>query len=563
MSTTESRSGLVLELAEEFLERYRNGERPPLLVYVERYPHLADEIREVFPAMAMMEKIALADESLVGDPTGALPVKVPTLEQLGDYRIVREIGRGGMGIVYEAEQVSLGRHVALKLLPPQMLRDSRQKQRFEREARSAARLHHTNIVPVFGVGEHQETPYYVMQFIQGQGLDEVLAQLKQMQAGKAAETPKATFSKDRVVGRDVSAVEIARSLLTGGFNICGAGEAGTQGQDDEPTIPESLDERHAPTPSKALHKPVVNTAATGPYSGSFSSSSVSLLGTGASSGDWGGKGSHAAYWQGVARIGVQVADALEYAHRQGIIHRDIKPSNLLLDARGTVWVTDFGLAKVNDQQNLTHTGDILGTLRYMPPEAFEGKTDHRADVYSLGLTLYELLALRPAFREKDRARLVHQVTTEEPDPLGKLNPEIPRDLETIVQKAIEREPSHRYATAGELAADLQRFLDDEPIQARRLSQTERLGRWSRRHKAVAALLVTLASVLVIGFAVMAVLWTRAETNRTKADALAATEAVARAHAQTQEKIARARAEGAGSAGLHQSSQPCLPRSRGR
>ena len=125
MSTTESRSGLVLELAEEFLERYRKGQRPPLLEYVEKYPDLADEIREVFPAMAMMEKIALADESLAGDPTGAVqPVKAPALDQLGDYRILREIGRGGMGVVYEAEQVSLGRHVALKLLPPQMLRDS-------------------------------------------------------------------------------------------------------------------------------------------------------------------------------------------------------------------------------------------------------------------------------------------------------------------------------------------------------------------------------------------------------------------------------------------------------
>jgi serine/threonine protein kinase len=156
MSTTESRSGLVLELAEEFLERYRKGQRPPLLEYVEKYPDLADEIREVFPAMAMMEKIALADESLAGDPTGAAqPVKAPALELLGDYRILREIGRGGMGVVYEAEQVSLGRHVALKLLPPQMLRDFKQKQRFEREARSAARLHHTNIVPVFGVGAHE------------------------------------------------------------------------------------------------------------------------------------------------------------------------------------------------------------------------------------------------------------------------------------------------------------------------------------------------------------------------------------------------------------------------
>ena len=128
------------------------------------------------------------------------------------------------------------------------------------------------------------------------------------------------------------------------------------------------------------------------------------------------------------------------AHKQGILHRDIKPSNLLLDSRGTVWVTDFGLAKADDQQNLTHTGDILGTLRYMPPEAFEGKYDARGDVYSLGLTLYELLAFRPAFDQKDRGTLIRQVTHEEPPRLSKVHSDLPRDLETIVHKAIDRDP---------------------------------------------------------------------------------------------------------------------------
>src|SRR5207302_8934144 len=152
---------------------------------------------------------------------------------------------------------------------------------------------------------------------------------------------------------------------------------------------------------------------------------------------------------------------------QGILHRDVKQSNLLLDLRGTVWVTDFGLAKVAGPgaENLTHTGDILGTLRYMPPEAFEGRSDARSDVYSLGLTLYELLAFRPAFEEKERNRLIKQVTHEEPARLSKLNRSVPRDLETIVHKAIDREPGRRYQTAADLAADLQRFLEDEPSQA--------------------------------------------------------------------------------------------------
>ena len=148
MSTPPSQSGLVLELAEEFLARYRRGERPALQEYVERHPELAAAIREVFPAVALMENIALSDEAVV-DRTP----QVPALQQLGDYRIVREIGRGGMGIVYEAEQLSLGRHVALKLLPQAVRIEAGTRRRFEREARSAARLHHTNIVPVFGVGE--------------------------------------------------------------------------------------------------------------------------------------------------------------------------------------------------------------------------------------------------------------------------------------------------------------------------------------------------------------------------------------------------------------------------
>jgi WD40 repeat protein/tetratricopeptide (TPR) repeat protein len=198
----------------------------------------------------------------------------------------------------------------------------------------------------------------------------------------------------------------------------------------------------------------------------------------------------------VARIGVQVADALEYAHRQGILHRDIKPSNLLLDTRGTVWVTDFGLAKVSDQKDLTHTGDLIGTLRYMPPEAFEGKRDARGDIYALGLTLYELLALRPAFGDKDRGGLVRQVTEGRAERLGGLNPEIPHDLETIVHKAMAREPRQRYQAAAALADDLQRFVEGRPIQARPVSTAERAWRWCRRNPWLASALGAAAAALM-------------------------------------------------------------------
>jgi serine/threonine protein kinase/WD40 repeat protein len=508
MSSSESGSELVLELAEEFIERYRKGERPPLREYINRHPELAAEIREVFPAMAMMENIAVADESMEGPSAKDSRTPEVSVKQLGDYRIIREIGRGGMGLVYEAEQVSLGRHVALKLLPNHALHDAKQKRRFEREARAAAKLHHTNIVPVFGVGEHDGVPYYVMQFIQGLGLDTVLEELNRMQSG-AAPTPTgmATAGEIRVSRRDVSAVDVARSLMTGGFQQS-ADRAEASEPKPQPAFAATLDQPATGGPYGS--DPSLEKSGSGRLSDSFivSSSSITLAGTS-------GTGRKSAirkqsYWLSVANIGRQVAEALEYAHKQGIQHRDVKPSNLLLDMRGTVWVTDFGLAKVAGPgaENLTHTGDILGTLRYMPPEAFEGKSDARGDVYSLGITLYELLAMRPAFDERDRNKLIRQVTSGEPASLDKVRREIPRDLVTIVQKSIAREPSRRYATAEDLASDLQRFLDDEPIQARRQTHLERSVRWARHHPSIAVLggvltavlvLVTVASLLAAGY----------------------------------------------------------------
>jgi serine/threonine protein kinase/Flp pilus assembly protein TadD len=477
---------LIDRLADEFAARYRRGERPSVQEYADRYPHLAAEIRELLPAMVEIEQVKedLGDEA----------APAPALQQLGDFHILREVGHGGMGVVYEAEQVSLGRRVALKVLSQKTLRDAKQRRRFEREARSAAKLHHTNIVPVFGVGEHDGTPYYVMQFIQGLGLDEVIEELCRM--GSGGPTPAAGSSPRR----SAAARQVARSLMTGAFH------AGSNGPAMQPTI-------DGPIPSEpdALAtglRPVANASGSDnpetPVSGSGHglharssdttglSSSVTLPGQSES----GRKGHKLTYWQSVARVGVQVADALEHAHRQGVVHRDVKPSNLLLDLDGTVWVTDFGLAKADDQQNLTHTGDILGTLRYMPPEAFDGRADARGDVYALGLTLYELAALRPAFDESDRHRLIKQVTETDPSPLRAARPAVPRDLETIVHKAIDKDPAHRYQTAGELAADLQRFLDDEPIQARRLTARERAWRWCRRNPVVAGLTAAVALLLV-------------------------------------------------------------------
>ncbi len=221
-----------------------------------------------------------------------------------------------------------------------------------------------------------------------------------------------------------------------------------------------------------------------------------------------GEQSGSNYFRSVARVGVQVAEALAYAHQQGIVHRDIKPSNLLLDTQGTVWITDFGLAKAEGTAELTGPGDLLGTLRYMAPERFQGRADPRSDVFSLGLTLYEMATLRPAFAAAGRAQLIERMLHTEPPRPRQLDGQVPRDLETIILKAIAKEPGRRYQTASELAEDLQRFLADRPIKARRSTATEQFGRWCRRNPPLAGASIAaalLTTILAIGSTLAA--WT--------------------------------------------------------
>jgi serine/threonine protein kinase/Tfp pilus assembly protein PilF len=458
----------VGELAEAFLEQHRRGERPSVEEYVTAHPKLAGEIRRLFPALLVMEDLGPAASDLNG---GIVATYGTAPERLGDYRILREVGRGGMGVVYEAEQESLGRRVALKVLVAHGLRHPRQLLRFHREARAAARLHHTNIVPVFGVGESAGQHYYVMQFIAGLGLDAVLEEIKLLRAPRPQPDDPSRSSVDPAR----AAAEVARSLMTGRF----AAAPGRETSDEPPDLGQA-------TPSAAR----------------VSSSSVVLPGQ---AGRPSASDSAGQYARSVALIGVQVAEALDYAHRQGILHRDVKPSNLLLDGRGTVWVADFGLAKAADSDDLTHTGDIVGTVRYMAPERFEGRCDARSDVYALGLTLYELLALRPAFDRSDRVELIHQVTHEEPPRLRAVDSTVPRDLETVVRKAIEREPNRRYADAAALAEDLHRFVEGRAIRARRTGALEHAWRWCRRNPAWAALVAAILALvgLSIGVALAA------------------------------------------------------------
>jgi serine/threonine protein kinase len=405
-------------LAEEFAARHRRGERPSIAEYTEQFPDLAEEIRSLFPSVLMLEQLTEQKEDA---SSGRRAMAVEGLERLGDYHILREIGRGGMGVVYEARQESLGRRVALKVLSRSAASD-KHRQRFEREARAAAQLHHTNIVPVFGVGREEGLSYYVMQYIDGQCLSQLLGRLKRSPA------------TDRT-------------------------------RHTAPTSPDTLPFADSPT-----DKPGAASLAPSPIRKGDPDPM---------------RGAHYHRW--VAEIGLQVAEALHYAHGQGIIHRDIKPGNLLLDPQGTVWITDFGVARLAEEDELTAVGDVVGTLRYMAPEQLNGEADPRSDVYSLGLTLYELLALRPALDETSRGRLLRQLTDAAIPRLRTLRPDIPRDLETIISKAIAREPKHRYATAAALAEDLRAWLEDRPIRARRVGPVERLWRWGRRNRAIAAL----------------------------------------------------------------------------
>jgi serine/threonine protein kinase/WD40 repeat protein len=320
--------------------------------------------------------------------------------KLGDYRIVREIGRGGMGIVYEAIQQKLGRSVALKVLPHGLFQTQCATTRFQREAAAAAGLHHTNIVPVYEAGEDNGTFYYAMQLIDGDGLDVVRNEIRRSRSGQS----------------------VVRSA----------------GDD---------------------------------------------------------------YYHFVAEIGRQAASALHYAHDRGIVHRDVKPSNLILDQDGIVWLADFGLAKQLDS-GLTRSAAAPGTLRYMSPERFQGTVDPSSDIYSLGATLYELLTLEPAFSSEDQLSLLEQIMRVEPRLPQVREPRIPIDLQTIVMKAMAKEPAQRYSNALALQQDLVRFLEGRPILARQITTTERLWRIAKKQKSLAASLVAI-SLLVVATALAA------------------------------------------------------------
>jgi WD40 repeat protein/serine/threonine protein kinase/tetratricopeptide (TPR) repeat protein len=376
------------------------------------------------------------------------------------YKLYRELGRGGMGVVYEAEQQSLGRRVAVKVLPPHSGRTSDRLARFKREMRAAARLHHTNIVPVFEVGEDSGVWFYSMQYISGLTVREILSIHR-----------KAADQQSKVQAPTEAWKDLPAS---------GAGFA--------PAVTEELRATNSSRPLPNSDSP----SGEGPARPSAASRSAGGLGL-ISPAD------PRRYFQEVARAGQQVAEALACAQAHGILHRDIKPANLLVDESGRVWIANFGLAKI-ENDDLTESGTILGTLRYTAPEQLRGSPDIRSDIYSLGMTLYELLVLRAAFDAEDHLQLLNQVSRLEPPAPRSIDPRVPRDLETIVLKAINKEPARRYQTSLELADDLRRFIEDRPVRARRAGYLERVGKWSRRRPALAGLLLGILAVAILGFA---------------------------------------------------------------
>ena len=391
----------------------------------------------------------------------------PSPERLGDYLILRRIGGGGMGVVYEAEHESLKSRVALKVMHPRFRADPKYLRRFHAEARLAAGLHHTNIVSVFDYGDQDGVCYYAMQFIKGQPLDRVLADIRRLRdEGTHADGhrgPDAIFTIPAAAAAAPPSAA-ARGLLTGRFAA--------------PTRPVAVTAATGEAdrrPIRARSRASRDRRPAGPGRLSRSVMSPSTLG----SSSLGGSG-ELRYFREIARVGAQVADALEYAHRRGVLHRDIKPSNLLLDALGNVWVTDFGLAKLEEGDDLSQSRELVGTLRYMAPERFRGTSDRRGDIYSLGATLYELLALRPPFEESDQIRLIERIRNDAPAPPRQLDRNIPRDLETIVLKALAKDPKDRFGSAGELADELRRFVEGRPIRSRPVSVVERFWRWCKR-----------------------------------------------------------------------------------
>jgi serine/threonine protein kinase len=499
----------LMEAMREYMAGLDSGRRVNRRELIARHPEIATELSACLQGLSFIQGAAgqLSDAGALPPPRADAGGINGT--PLGDFRLIREIGRGGMGVVYEATQLSLGRSVAVKVLPMAAALDPRRLQRFRNEAQAAAGLHHTNIVPVYAVGCERSTHFYAMQLIEGRSLSEVIRELRAADAAGG--------------GRRRSA--LARRLLD---------------RPDPPVQPVDPDAiAQEPTAIDATQglRPIVNPPSPPSTSGgaSFISPSSSWSGprhTDALSTLHGGR--RGEYFRTVARLGVQAAEALDYAHGLGIVHRDIKPANLMIDGRGNLWVTDFGLAQMyNGDHGLTQTGDMVGTFRYMSPEQAGGGAgrirrgddpdssdfsdagaaavlDPRTDVYSLGVTLYELLTLQPALTGRTREELLRQLSEVDPKPPRAIDKSIPVELQTVLAKAAAKDPADRYPTAKAFADDLKRYLADEPIHARPPTIWDHAAKWTRRHRSLALSAIIILTLAAAGLGVTTLLVSAAQ-----------------------------------------------------
>ncbi len=460
----------IARLLDEFTDQLNAGQQPDLEAFLAQHSELAEALRPVLETLQSVFDISQSGDMPLGPSDRSEPSG--TEKRLGDFRILNELGRGGMGIVYEAEQISMGgRKVALKVLPFAAMADEKRLQRFRNEIRAAASLDHPNIVSVYSVGEERGVHFYAMQLIRGQSLAVLIEQLRDLRQ-----------QQHSLSAGSMSAV-LSASVSKGSGHFCESGSVvykhDAQASESEPDL-HSLASRACWTPSSDTIPEVRGLVSTN------------------------GIPRRSEFFQSVAELGIQAAEALDHAHQQGVVHRDIKPANLMIDAKAKLYITDFGLAQMEENVGITMTGDIIGTLRYMSPEQALGKrvvVDHRADIYALGISLYELSITEPAFNGENRATLLKQIAFQEPRRLRQIERSIPRDLETIIHKAIAKNPDERYFSAQELADDLKAFRDNLPITAKPPSIVDRCSKWTFRNQGLVLAIAAVVLLTTIGLAI--------------------------------------------------------------
>ncbi len=459
----------LTDLLDRYLISLEKGDRLDAAELKRRNPDLAEPFEIYLTKLDALYGVSVGFQ--VSETIGAVRPAVGML--LGDFLIQREIGRGGMGVVYEANQQSLGRRVAIKLLPLASLLDATQIARFKNEAHAAGLLDHPHIVPVHSVGSDQGLHYYAMQYIDGVSMDDWIAGVRNETNTDQKSCPPSPPLRGRGVG--------------------GEGATGMDGYCIAPSPPTPL-----PHEARGRGEPGHRRNS---YDRSLNFSTTST--------------------NSVLQWGIDIADALHVAHVNGVIHRDVKPSNLMLDKSGKIWITDFGLARCQNDVSLTRSGDVIGTMRYMSPEQARGQSaliDGRADVYSLAATLYEMLALRPAHEGDDAATILQNIDQREVTPLRQLRPDLPRDLQTVIAKAMGKRRDDRYETAHEFAEDLGRVLAGEPTLARPPTAMDRIVRLASKHHRAASIILLFVTFALGGLAVAN---TKLATAKAASDANAA------------------------------------------